>query len=240
MRRALFTAMVLAAAGCGDPEVQVVEITAAEHGKDLFADPATAGGTNKVSCATCHAENEADAKHLSGGHIAGATLRTSYWGGQENTLSRSINHCRNFFMTADEAWDGTEDDAVAIYAYLESLEDGASADAVPFTIGDVVDPGEGDAAKGKVVYDKACASCHGTKSTAEGRLLSAAPTLPEETLIEHPEPKYDDEDRLLVFVEKIRHGGFLGYGGTMPPFSLEAISDQELADLLSYLEVPRP
>jgi thiosulfate dehydrogenase len=39
----------------------------------------------------------------------------------------------------------------------------------------------------------------------------------------------------LVFIEKVRHGGFLGYGGLMPPFSLEAMTDAELGALLSFL-----
>ena len=33
----------------------------------------------------------------------------------------------------------------------------------------------------------------------------------------------------------VRHGGFLGYGGEMPPFSVEKLSDAELADLIEYL-----
>jgi thiosulfate dehydrogenase len=41
-----------------------------------------------------------------------------------------------------------------------------------------------------------------------------------------------------VFVEKTRHGGFLGYGGTMPPFSLNVLSDEDLADLLTFLRLP--
>ena len=41
----------------------------------------------------------------------------------------------------------------------------------------------------------------------------------------------------LVFIEKVRHGPFLGYGGTMPPFSMETLSDEGLADLLEALAV---
>ncbi len=72
------------------------------------------------------------------------------------------------------------------------------------------------------------------------RLLPNAPILPEETLANHPSPDYTDEDRRLVFVEKTRHGGFLGYGGQMPLFSAEVLSDVDMADLLAYLGVPKP
>jgi len=40
-----------------------------------------------------------------------------------------------------------------------------------------------------------------------------------------------------VFTEKIRHGLFLGYGGVMPPFSREVLSDQDVSDLLEALGV---
>jgi thiosulfate dehydrogenase len=36
-------------------------------------------------------------------------------------------------------------------------------------------------------------------------------------------------------VEKIRHGKFYNIGGTMPLYSVEAISDQEIVDALTYL-----
>ena len=44
------------------------------------------------------------------------------------------------------------------------------------------------------------------------------------------------EDR-KAFIEKIRHGGFLGYGGTMPPFSQAVLSDADLGALLAFLKL---
>lgn len=41
-----------------------------------------------------------------------------------------------------------------------------------------------------------------------------------------------------MFVQKVRHGGFLGYGGKMPPYSQEKLTDQDLGDLLELLGVP--
>jgi thiosulfate dehydrogenase len=177
---------------------------------------------------------------FSGAPLGGVTLRTSYWGGQENDLLRSINDCLYYFMFASTPWTGQEEEAIQIYAFLETLEDEGDGSPQGFTIGPVADPPEGDAARGETVYANACASCHGTKSTADQRLLPTAPTLPDETLANHPAPEYTDKDRRLVFVEKIRHGGFFGYGGQMPPLSLEVLSDEDLADLLTYLGVPAP
>ena len=35
----------------------------------------------------------------------------------------------------------------------------------------------------------------------------------------------------IVRAEKVRHGGFFGVGGQMPPFSLEQMSDEDLGAL---------
>ena len=40
-----------------------------------------------------------------------------------------------------------------------------------------------------------------------------------------------------VVIEKVRHGKFFNVGGNMPLFSLEAMSDAQLGDVLAYLEM---
>jgi thiosulfate dehydrogenase len=227
-----------ALAGCPDPEVVTEQRTAVEHGRDLAADPKVGGanGVNELTCLDCHAESTETAAGLSGGSLAGATTRPSYWAGQELTLLTSINDCRYYFMLSDGPWSGEEEEARAIYAWLESLP--GSGAAVPFTLGQVADPGPGDAAKGKDVYARACASCHGATKTGAGAKLSRAPVLPDETLADHPLGDYTEAERRLVFVEKVRHGTFGGYGGQMPPLSVEVLSDEDLADCLAYMGVP--
>ena len=54
---------------------------------------------------------------------------------------------------------------------------------------------------------------------------------PEETLAAHTE--FTPRVVRLIFTEKIRHGLFLNYSGTMPPFSTERLSDQDISDLLA-------
>jgi thiosulfate dehydrogenase len=239
---AAFVAVASAAAvaGCPDPEVVVEQRTAVEHGADLAEDPKVGGanGINQLACVDCHTEtSEAGGASVpTGGPLAGATKRTAYWGGQELSLLSSINDCRYYFMLADAPWTGDEDEAKAIYAYLESLD--GPADAVPFTIAEVVEPGPGDAKKGEATYARACASCHGAIHSGVGAKLDRAPVLPDDTLAEHPLGDYTAAERRLVFVEKVRHGTFAGYGGQMPPFSKELLSDGDMADILSYLEVP--
>lgn len=239
-------ALVLAAtAGCSDGNespAQIVEQSAVEHGAALFDDPGVVKSPfNAYACSTCHeAKPGGTSLILPGAPLEGAVDRPSYWGGSEVELLRAINHCLYFFMLKDEPWTPADTEARAIYAYLESLPGGpSSAAAVPFTIAVAVeDPPPGDAARGNEVYARACASCHGALHTGAGRLVERATILPEGWLEAHPLDEYTPLERRLLLVEKVRHGGFLGYGGQMPPFSRERLRDQDLGDLLTTFGVP--
>ncbi|WP_437669593.1 c-type cytochrome [Sorangium sp. So ce131] len=227
--------------GCpGEPETKIVDATAAEHGAALFRDPSVAGTTfNAYTCATCHEARPGEAGDalLPGAPLAGAVDRPFYWGGQEADLLGAINHCLYYFMRRDEPWTADDGDAQAMYAFLESLPgDGALTEAAAFTpVYTLSDPPPGDAGEGERLYERGCASCHGQAHSGEQRLVNSAPVMPEEWLEDHPPSEYTELERRLVFVEKVRHGSFVGYGGQMPPFSLEVLSDQELGDLLAFL-----
>jgi thiosulfate dehydrogenase len=97
----------------------------------------------------------------------------------------------------------------------------------------VADLPEGDAGRGFALYERTCAGCHGAIDTGEGAISATLPTLPVDVLREHS--GYTVLEQRLVFVEKVRHGAFLGYDGEMPPFSLEALPDADLSDVLSAL-----
>lgn len=230
MRRAALAFALLA--GCGP-----IQRTASQHGEDLFASTSLGDEKLSFSCATCH-EGAAPRQGvtLPGAPLRGATERPSYWGGAELDLLRSINHCLVDLMERDDGLAADDEEARALWGYLASLSDGTGEDPVPFTIPAVpVDPGAGDAQAGEGVYVAACAQCHGDAHSGAGRLTTRAPILPEDTLAQHPPPEYTDEERRYVFVQKTRHGAYYGYGGSMPPFSPEVLSDEALADLLAAL-----
>jgi thiosulfate dehydrogenase len=173
-----------------------------------------------------------------GGSLRGATERPSFWAGQEVELLRSVNHCLDYFMLKSDPWTAEDEEARALYAYLESISEGAIAAPVPFTVVfDIVDLPAGDAKRGETLYERACATCHGPAHTGEGRLVERAPVLPEQTLEQHPLGEYTAEERRLVFVEKARYGAFVSYTGEMPPFSLEALPDADMADIHQYLDL---
>jgi thiosulfate dehydrogenase len=242
----LGAALLVGVVGCTGEESAPMRIyggTAVDHGAALFRDPGVVTTSlNSYSCSTCHEgrAGEAGAAILPGAPLAGVTKRSSFWGGQEVELLRSINHCLYYFMLADKAWKAEDVEARALYAYLESLPaDSAAEQPAAFTVAyQVKDVPKGDGARGEALYVNACQNCHGPAHTGEGRLVQRAPILPEQTIAEHPSPQYDDLDRRLVFVEKVRHGGFVGYGGEMPLFSVEKLSDQDLSDMLAFLGVP--
>lgn len=229
-------AMTLGA--CGGETSEVV-VSAEERGAARFADPGLGREGNVVACADCHATSIPPAPDgLPGADLVNVASRPTYWGGQEDDLLDAVNTCLFWFMGRSTPLQPEDPEGVDLYAYLASLDGDDGAPPRPFTIGDVEWPGEGDAARGGSIYDRSCAWCHGALHTGDGAESPAAPVLPDDTIAAHPLGDYTEEARRLVFVEKVRHGPFLGYGGTMPPFSLEVISDAELADLLTFMEVP--
>jgi thiosulfate dehydrogenase len=237
----LLPALAVFALGCESetPEPILKHGTAIDHGAALFVDPNISGTSlNHYSCATCHENGAVDPGRIrTGASLVGVTKRPSYWGGKELDLLRAINACTYYFMLKSTPYTAEDEDAQALYAYLESISEGTEGmSAVPFSVDVVIAslPG-GDATRGKDFYDRGCAYCHGPAHTGKGRLVERAPILPEQTLEQHPLGEYTEDQRRLVFVQKVRHGGFITYSGEMPPFAIEKLSDTELGDILQYL-----
>ena len=220
-----------ALSACGSSSDQSVA-----QGRQLFESQALSPShLNIYTCKTCH-DVEADRTPLikAGAVLAGVTSRPLFWGGQVADLLGAVNACRNYFMVANQPLSATDADAHSLYAYLASLEPGDS-EQVPFTIVTEIDAlPRGDADHGQVLFAAACSYCHGDMHHGIGR-FSGLPILPEDTIAAHA--RYSPRSQRLVFTEKIRHGLFLGYGGMMPPFSSERLSDEDVSDLLEALGV---
>jgi thiosulfate dehydrogenase len=223
-------AAAAALSGCSAKEQSAVD-----HGRELFGSKSalSPSSLNAYACSTCHDETPGLELRKPGAALAGATLRRSFWGGQENDLLESINACRNYFMLANVPLASSDEKAEALFAYLESLEPGSSA-PVPFHVVTLVeDLPRGDAGRGLGVYATACSNCHGAIHSGVGRLGTRVSILPDDAVREHAQ--YTPRVQRLIFIEKIRHGRFLGYGGEMPPFSSELLSDTEVSDVLEYV-----
>jgi thiosulfate dehydrogenase len=226
-------ALVLAAcSACSDTALRTPE----QRGRALFRDTALSSSTvNRFSCNTCHeAEPEAGSSAIrAGAPLAGVTERATFWGRQEIDLLASINQCLRLFMQETVPLVADDPRAEALYVFLASLP-ADHTDEVPFTLIAPVPLPRGDERRGAALYQDSCQVCHGARHTGSGRLTPFAPVLPEDTHEDH-EGETEDTIRFSV-IDKTRHGGFFGVGGVMPPFSLEVLSDEQLSDILEYLE----
>lgn len=231
MRRGL--ALLLAAAACGG------EISGAERGAEVFeSTDLSPSDLNVFSCATCHTADEGAGP--TDGHpgyrMFGVAARTRYWGEDYGLLKDAVSACLVFFMKG-EPLDPEAEDFHALYEYLLSITpDGAPGEPYAFTVvEDVVDVPRGDAGRGEAVYARSCQHCHGQAFSADGSILREEVNLPGVT--ETYPQEFPGVEPSLVVIEKVRHGRFFGVGGEMALFSEEALSDDDLGDLLAYLEL---
>lgn len=229
--RLVLAALLVAACGGGEA------VPAAEFGAEIFADWRLAENPdNPFACATCHeATATPDPARIYPGHnLHDSAFRASWWGGFETELLRAVNFCYVNFMGAPAALLPDEPKAMALYEYLAGISPTRPSPARPLTFTKyVLSVPRGDAARGEQVYAGACASCHGAMSTGEGKLSKAIPPLP--AAIEEAAKKLPSTPPAILVVEKVRHGQFWGVGGTSPPFSLEAMSNEDLGALIAFL-----
>jgi thiosulfate dehydrogenase len=222
-RAAIALAATLLAGSCGP-------VPAREVGAQLFADPRFAGSdANAFSCATCHATADDD-RILPGADLRGAFARPSFWGGYAPSLLEATNACLTFFMRGAPL-EPADVRGRALYEYLVSLEGDRTAQPLSI-VENVRGIPRGDPARGARVWDRACASCHGAPHTGAGRITELASRVPEDSVAFAAQSGFPLE---VVITEKVRHGAFFGVGGTMPPFSIEALSDEDLGALNAFL-----
>jgi thiosulfate dehydrogenase len=216
------------AAGCGSRP-------ALDYGRALFDDPGVStAASNPFRCSTCHVATTAEPLHA-GYTMWDAAARPSWWGGNVLTLLDAVNQCVVEFMRG-RALAPDDDSGRALHVYLQSLAPDATAPARPLTVvQNIVDVPSGDAGRGAGVWQQACQGCHGAPHTGQGRISTLASLVPDETIMMHGTDPI--EGARPVVIEKVRHGKFFNISGNMPLFSLEALSDGQLGDLLAYLEM---
>ncbi len=227
----------LALAGCAGGET--VRRPARELGERLFSSPSLSDSSfNDFACADCHAVRAADDadRRYAGFPMEGVTARPSWWNGQSTQLLDAVNFCLVYFMRGSAIVPG-EIEGDALYEFLASISTGEPEPGIPFTLVTTVQAlPAGDADSGREVYDLACRACHGARGSGKGRLSSAVTVLGEDLSAEYDE-LFPGVDHDLLVIEKVRHGQFFGVGGNMPPFARERLSDEDLSDLVAYLDL---
>lgn len=210
---------------------------AAELGESLFADSSLSTSRfNDYACSTCHGVEPGRPLVLpgrfdSGYNLADVAARPNWWGGGSTRLIDAINVCLEEFM-GGRRLQPDEPRARQLLEYLSSASPAAVAEPAPLTI--VRQPGAlellaGDPGRGAAVYVAGCQRCHGAARAGAAMTDARTPPLPE------PVVRMFGAQARHVVVEKVRHGRFFRIGGVMPFYSLEAMSDAQLADLLAFL-----
>jgi thiosulfate dehydrogenase len=213
--------------------------TALERGEAWAFDPGFADTKfNAFACTTCHPVAGPDGRVLPGAPLAGAARRKTFWGGRFLTLAEASDECARRFMHAAPL-DPAAPRWIDLWVWLQSIAAMGPTDPWPFDVQlAIADLPRGDAGAGKSVWETACHGCHGEAKTGEGRLTDAsgrrvATIVPADTIATHGA----DGPAVVrqVIIEKVRHGSFLGFAGVMPPFSKQTLTDQQIADVLTFL-----
>jgi thiosulfate dehydrogenase len=228
--RALVLACSLVAGAACQPT------NAVDAGAALFADPRlSTSDFNAVSGATCHDidDDDDDGRIVPGHPLRDAVFRPTWWGGNALSLKDAVDHCLVFFMR-EAPLEATSPQSRALYEYLLSTSTTRPAAALPLSIVEnVASLPRGDPRRGAEVYDLACKSCHGDAFTGIGRLNDLISVVPDDSVSFAEESGFPLS---VVIIEKVRHGPFFGVGGTMPPFSTERLSDEDLSALIGFLD----
>jgi thiosulfate dehydrogenase len=218
---------VLLLAGCS--------ISAHDYGRELLGESSVSDAiSNSFSCLSCHETTQAPAQLRPGYTLYDVTGRPSWWGGFQLDLLDAMNQCVVDFMRGRPLAAG-DDKARAVKVYLDSISPDPAPSPLPLTVvQNITDVPSGDSTRGKDVWDRSCGNCHGAPHTGAGRISTAASLVPDDSLAAHgTDPKTGAR---IITIEKVRHGKYFNVGGNMPMYSLEALSDAQLGDLLAYLE----
>ena len=214
--------------GCGSQSAE-------SYGHDLFSDPKiSTAASNTFTCATCHEAVAMATKVKPGYLLYDSAARPSYWGGAVSTLLDATNQCITNFMRG-KALDASDEKGRALYEYLKSISPSATASPLPLTVvQNIVDIPSGDVTRGDALYHQACGQCHGEPHTGQGRLSTIVSIIPDDTL--NTFGSDPAKGTRPITIEKVRHGKYFAVGGNMPLYSLEALADAQLSDILAYLE----
>ena len=238
--QALFVSNVLSIEPLEAGELaQCAEPLSIRRGAARFFQPDPFG--NGLHCGLCHGTGSAAGGDAAGVLPAGyglgdAAHRPSYFNGRVEGLVEALNQCRVYWMEAP-ALDPREQAGLEYLAFLESL--GTSETSVPalsYRVEPprVMGPARGDPAAGCELFAAACASCHGVYG--EGGVEGLASSLWTRELtpdlvrraVRLSGPRSPTGDSVFP-------GNLLGNG--MPFWTAGRMSDLELEDLTSYLEL---
>ncbi len=201
------------------------EDPAVGRGREVYLAPSE-NPRNAFACSTCHPVEESDLR-FAASSLHDALRRPHYKLAKVENFIDAANTCRVHWMETF-AWT-TEDAAFQdLVAYLESISPDGDAPPVVYTIKPPVTfgPSDGDAQAGCELFHRSCVVCHGPGAVGSelGPSLVAFPL---------SEGFIRAKVRLSGPDQSVYEG--LAGDGTMPFWSEERLSDEELEDLVAYI-----
>jgi len=162
------------------------------------------------------------------GHpIGNATRRPTFKNGALTDVREAVNICRTEWMSAT-AFDADDPRWLALFDYLETQATAEQEPALSFEI--AAPPNDltgGDAMAGQQAFNGRCVVCHGVNAVGTNR----APRL---TGIDIPAEEIAERVRMSGRTDSSVYSGLTG--GRMPFWAADRISDQQLRDVIAFIE----
>lgn len=219
--------LIAVISGCTETSDPLQPDSGPMTGEEVYAAPLRDG--NSFACATCHALEEPalDGIRRPGHQIGDAANRATYKNGQLDDLLEAVNTCVTEWMQAP-AWETNNPRWIAL---RELLQTRAGSEIAPDLTIEQVDPpanlAGGDVTRGRSTFNESCSVCHGTNAVGTNR----APSLVGADL-----------DAPLI-ARRVRTSGAAESpiypnltGGVMPFWAEDRLSDDELRDVIAYVE----
>jgi cytochrome c len=188
---------------------------------------------NTFACATCHALSEPSDDGLTrpGHPIGDAANRATFKDGQLTALLDAVNTCRQEWMAAPP-FSADEPRWLALQAFLQ--EQAGADDAEPIEL-QIVDPPDdvsgGDEIVGEELFNSRCIVCHGESGVGTERAPRIAGTGLDGDFIARKVRRSGDPES-TVYPDLLF--------GRMPFWQADRLSDQELVDIVAFVEMSAP
>ncbi len=211
-------------AGCGEDPPPAGSVMA---GEEVYLSTLEDGNT--FTCATCHALVEpADDGITRPGHpIGDAVNRPSYKGGTLTSLRDAVNSCVTEWMNGS-AWSETDTRWTSLLAFLEAQAPAGAAPAVDIQIGTPpANLSGGDPMHGRELFNTRCVACHGEDAVGTEK---APPLIFAPLARDYIARRVRTSGR----IDSTVYDGLTG--GVMPFWGLDRLSDDELLDVVAYVE----
>jgi mono/diheme cytochrome c family protein len=223
--------LLVATTGCGTDDAEDVSDVDTSVGQAIYAEPSPDGNT--FACATCHALHEpAEDGFTRPGHpIGDAANRPNFKNGRFGSLREAANTCRTEWMGAP-TWSPDDAEWRDIEAFLKKEAGREAAEPLMFQVVDPpTDVSGGDAEAGVARFNETCVVCHGVSGggTERAPMIAGTPL---------------DIDAIAMKVRRSGNPDSTVYPdlipGRMPFWQADRLSDEELINIVAFLEMSEP